>query len=134
MATTTDTAKLVPAEVAQQIADQAAAPDVTPLTETRVFNLLAAASYTDEEIGEMTGRRACYVGWRLDLLKLSQSGQDALNSGDLPINLAWHIARLSGPNQNLMVARWARGEFSSSRHAERYAECIYRDENSGLLA
>jgi hypothetical protein len=33
-----------------------------------------------------------------------------------------------------MVARWARGEFSSSRHAERYAECIYRDENSGLLA
>lgn len=66
--------------------------------------------------------------------KLIPAGQDALNAGDLPADLAQSIARLSEPNQGLMVARWTRGGFSSPRHAERYAEAIYRDENSGLSA
>ncbi|NDK24678.1 hypothetical protein FSY75_09355 [Streptomyces sp. TR1341] len=127
-------AKLIPAELAQQIADQAAVLDAAPLIEARVFHLLTIAGYAAEEIGELTGRRACYVGWRLDLLNLGQAGQDLLDAGDLPLNLAWSIARLSEPNQTLMLARWTRGEFSGSRHAERYAESIYRDENAGLSA
>ncbi|MFD3609032.1 hypothetical protein ACFWXA_13325 [Streptomyces atroolivaceus] len=65
---------------------------------------------------------------------LIPAGQDALEAGDLPADLAEAIARLGEVNQTLMVERWTRGGFSSARHAERYALAIYRDENSGLTA
>ncbi|MET9321968.1 hypothetical protein ABZX75_17500 [Streptomyces sp. NPDC003038] len=127
----TDTDKLIPAELAQQIADQATIPGISPIREAHVFNLLAMAGYTNPDIGSMIGRRASYVGWRLDLLQLTPAGQAALEGDRLPANLAWHIALLSEPNQFLMLVRWARGEFSSARHAERYARAIGDDENSG---
>ncbi|MGW6391181.1 hypothetical protein ACWFR1_11890 [Streptomyces sp. NPDC055103] len=65
---------------------------------------------------------------------LIPAGQNALDAGDLPAGVAQAIARLSEINQGLMVARWTRGGFSSARHAERYADAIHRDENSGLTA
>ncbi|MCX4458549.1 hypothetical protein OOK58_42305 [Streptomyces sp. NBC_01728] len=125
------TEKVIPGWMAQQIADLATELDIAPLREARIFQTLTTAGYTNEDISGMTGRRACYVGWRLDLFNLTERGQEELDAGRLPVNLAGYIALLSEPNQNLMLARWARGEFTSTRHAERYARAIAADETGG---
>ncbi|MER7740007.1 hypothetical protein ABTX34_17105 [Streptomyces sp. NPDC096538] len=124
------TDKVIPASLACRIAELATGTDVAPLVEARVFRVLTTAGYEQSEIGTMTGHRACYVGWRLDLLKLIAPAQTALENGDLPVNLASWIALLSEPNQTLMLARWLRGDFSGARHAERYARAIAEDETT----
>jgi hypothetical protein len=124
------TDKVIPSWMAQQIADLTAEDDIAPLREARLFRTLTTAGYTQEDISGMTGRRTCYIDWRLDLFKLIDAGQEALDSGRLPAGLASHIALLSEPNQTLMLARWLRGDFSSIRHAERYARAIAEDETT----
>ncbi|WP_228980175.1 hypothetical protein [Streptomyces sp. DH12] len=122
------TIKVIPPELAQRIADLATSTSATPLHEARIFVTLAAAGYTTDEIAGMAGRRPRYISWCLDLLGLLPSGQADLEAGRLPVTLAWHVARLSSANQNLLLVRWARGGFSSARHAERYARAIAADE------
>ncbi|PWI15998.1 hypothetical protein DI272_18880 [Streptomyces sp. Act143] len=99
-----------------------------PLREARAYSYLREAGFTVDDLALMADRRPAFIGWRLDLLKLCQRGQTALDAGEISWNLAWEIAQLSEPNQNLMLTRWARGEFTSSRHAERYARAIAADE------
>lgn len=99
-----------------------------PMSEARTYRYLLDAGFTVEDLALMADRRTAFIGWRLDLLNLCQRGQKALDAGEIPWNLAWEIAQLSEPNQNLMLARWARDEFTSSRRAERYARAIAADE------
>ena len=62
------------------------------------------------------------------LLNLTELGKRAMDEELLPVGLAWYIARLSEPNQQLMLNRWLRGDFESVCHAERYASAIQADE------
>jgi hypothetical protein len=130
MAATTE--KVIPSWMAQQIADLTTEDGIAPLREARLFLTLTTAGYTNDDISGMTGRRACYVGWRLDLFKLIAPAQEALDEERLPVNLASYIALLSEPNQTLMLARWLRGDFTSPRHAERYARAIAEDETASF--
>lgn len=122
------TAKLIPASTARLVAEEAAQHADAPIREGQVYAVLVAAGYTAHEIAELAGSNWNRVDLRLTLLNLADNGKNALEQGILPVGLAWHIARLSEPNQQLMLNRWARGDFKNARHAERYASAIHEDE------
>ncbi|MEV5007317.1 hypothetical protein [Streptomyces sp. NPDC055692] len=111
---------------------QAAKHEATPLREGQVYAFLVAAGYTANEIAELAGSNWNRVDLRLTLLDLVEEGKDALNEGFMPVGLAWCVARLSEPNQRLMLVRWLRGDFKNTRHAERHASAIYEDEQTVL--
>ncbi|MEU1853920.1 hypothetical protein ABZ499_32855 [Streptomyces sp. NPDC019990] len=111
-------------ELAQQIADEATKADVTPLQEAGIFRALATLGFTKDEIGGMTGRKAAYVGGRLSLFGLIQRGQDALNAGQLPVNLAGYIAQLGPAGQEAILDCWVGGEFGGARQAERHVRAM----------
>jgi hypothetical protein len=99
------------------------------MTEARIFHLLTKAGYSKQEIGDMTGHRACFVGWRLDLLTLCELGQQVLDAGALPVNLAWYIAKLGPVNQGVMLTRWELGQFSTCAEAEGHAKGLIGQED-----
>jgi ParB-like chromosome segregation protein Spo0J len=122
----TATHKLITTEIARAIIDGIDAD--APLREARTYKLLLDAGYDIEEIAGMTGRRPNFIGWRLDLLKLNRRGQATLEAGAITRNLAWAIAVLSPPNQNVMLNRWDRGEFANGRQGELAAKALRADE------
>ncbi|PWI15999.1 hypothetical protein DI272_18885 [Streptomyces sp. Act143] len=129
MTAATTTVKVLPADLAQKVADQATVEGVTPMQEAGIFNALRTAGYSNDEIGEMTGHRACFVGWRLDLLTLCELGQLTLEAGKLPVNLAGYIAKLGPVNQGVMLTRWELGQFATCMDAEKHAQGLIREES-----
>jgi hypothetical protein len=99
-----------------------------PLREARAYRYLLDAGFTIEDLAVMADRRPAFIGWRLDLLKLGRRGQAALDEGRIWWNFAWEIAQLSQPGQNVMLARFDRGEFASSKEAEQAARALAADE------
>ncbi|MEU2487066.1 hypothetical protein ABZ593_20965 [Streptomyces sp. NPDC012617] len=120
--------KLISAPLAAAIAQEAASQANTPLREAATLGVLAGAGYSAREIAGFTGAQWDRIDLRLALLDLIEAGKGAMHEGLLPVDLAGHIARLSEPNQQLMLNRWLRGDFRGERHAERYALAIYGDE------
>ncbi|MFJ6561931.1 hypothetical protein ACIQMV_19135 [Streptomyces sp. NPDC091412] len=126
------TAKLLPAHLAQAIAQEAVKHEAAPLREGQVYAVLVAAGYAAKEIAELAGADWNRVDLRLAPLDLVEEGKGALEQELLPVGLASYVARLSEPNQRLMLVRWLRGDFKNARHAERYASAIYEDEQTVL--
>ncbi|MFF5968236.1 hypothetical protein ACFY64_31835 [Streptomyces collinus] len=120
--------KLIPAHLARAIAEEAAKREATPMREGQVYAVLVAAGYDAHEIAELAGSNWNRVDLRLRLLDLADNCKTALEEGLLPIGLAWYVARLSAPNQQLMLNRWLRGDFDGAREAERFASAIHEDE------
>ncbi|WP_434593302.1 hypothetical protein [Streptomyces sp. A5-4] len=122
------TTKLIPTPLAEAIAKEAAQHEADPMREGQVLRVLVAAGYTPQEIAELAGSSWHRVDMCLTLLDLIDAGKGAMAEGVLPFSLAWFIARLSEPNQQLMLNRWLRGDFRNVSHAERYASAICADE------
>ncbi|MFJ6014486.1 hypothetical protein [Streptomyces sp. NPDC092952] len=120
--------KLISAHLAAAIAQEAAGLASTPLREAATLGVLVGAGYSAREIAGFTGTQWDHVELRLALLGLVDAGKGAMREGLLPVDLAGCIARLSEPNQQLMLNRWLRGDFRNVRHAERYALAIHGDE------
>ncbi|MGY3199747.1 hypothetical protein [Streptomyces sp. TE5632] len=119
----TATAKLLPARLAQQIADQINQPGVTPTTAARIFGLLIDAGYTAEEIGPMAGVHWARVFNRLALRNLSSDGQSMVDSGALSCESGYYVAQLSPQGQADMLTRIRNGEFAT----ENYIQCAALD-------
>ncbi|CAL9536654.1 hypothetical protein [Streptomyces sp. enrichment culture] len=124
------TAKLIPAELARAIAAEAANHHGNPVREGRVYAVLVAAGYDAHEIAELAGSNWNRVDLRLALLNLADNCMNALEQGLMPVGLAWYVARLSAPNQQLMLNRWLRGDFKNSIEASRVAGGILEDEQA----
>ncbi|MEU7092994.1 ParB/RepB/Spo0J family partition protein [Kitasatospora aureofaciens] len=115
--------------LAEQVAENAARADMTPMEEARGFKrLVDQHGYEPAEVAKMVGKSPQYVGWRIDLLKLSDAAQDALSKGHLPVGLSWYVAQLSADNQSRFLAKWARGEFKTVRDAEAFAQAARTEE------
>jgi len=122
--------KLMPAVAAQVIAEQVNEPGTRPLREARIYRLLTDAGYPAAEIAEMASKTPMKITIRMELLALGEAGQAALDSGTIPVGLAWYIARLSAPNQQLVLTRWTRGDYADAHEASDAAVAIYNDETS----
>ncbi|MEU6594275.1 hypothetical protein ABZ923_34575 [Streptomyces sp. NPDC046881] len=120
--------RLIPASLALAVAQEAAKHEDNPLREGQVYAVLVAAGYDAHEIAALASSTWERVDWCLGLLNLADNAKNALEQGELPRSLAGRIARLSEPNQQLMLNRWVRGDFKNARHAERYARAILEDE------
>lgn len=107
------TSKLIPARLAQQIADQIDQVGVTPMIEARIFGLLVDAGYTPEEIGPMVGVHWARVFNRLALRKLSSDAQGMVDRGALSGDSGYYIAQLSPQAQASMLTRIRNGEFAT---------------------
>ncbi|MFF4292123.1 DUF3560 domain-containing protein [Streptomyces vinaceus] len=114
--------------LAKQVAENVGRADMTPMEEAKSFKELEAAGYEIEEIGRMCGKSPAYVGWRIDLLKLCGSAQDALSKGLLGVNLAWYAAQLSDQNQMRFLSRYTKGGFNSDRDAEAFVKACRAEE------
>lgn len=114
--------------LAKQVAENVGRADMTAMEEAKSFKDLEKAEYTIEEIGRMCGKSPAYVGWRIDLLKLCDSAQDALAKGLLGVNLAWYAAQLSPQNQMRFLSRYTQGGFANDRDAEAFVKACRAEE------
>ncbi|MEU2487074.1 ParB/RepB/Spo0J family partition protein [Streptomyces sp. NPDC012617] len=114
--------------LAKQVAENVGRADMTPMEEAKSFKDLEKAGYEIEEIGRMCGKSPAYVGWRIDLLKLCDSAQDALAKGLLGPNLAWYAAQLSTQNQMRFLSRYTQGGFANDRDAEAFVKACRTEE------
>ncbi|WP_326694746.1 ParB/RepB/Spo0J family partition protein [Streptomyces sp. NBC_01766] len=117
-----------PELLAKQVAENVGRADMTPMEEAKSFKDLEKAGYTIDDIGEMCGKAPAYVGWRIDLLKLCDSAQDALAKGLLGVNLAWYAAQLSAQNQMRFLSRYTQGGFANDRDAEAFVKACRAEE------
>ncbi|MDH6189158.1 ParB/RepB/Spo0J family partition protein [Streptomyces sp. CZ24] len=114
--------------LAKQVAENVGRADMTPMEEAKSFKDLETAGYEIEEIGRMCGKSATYVGWRIDLLKLCDSAQDAMSKGLIGVNLAWYAAQLSERNQIRFLSRYTQGGFANDRDAEAFVKACRAEE------
>ncbi|MFC7791373.1 ParB/RepB/Spo0J family partition protein [Streptomyces cinereoruber] len=114
--------------LAKQVAENVGRADMTPMEEAKSFKDLEKSGYEVEEIARMCGKSPAYVGWRIDLLKLCDSAQDALAKGVLGVNLAWYAAQLSERNQMRFLSRYAQGGFANDRDAEAFVKACRAEE------
>ena len=114
--------------LAKQVAENVGRADMTPMEEAKSFKELETAGYEIEEIGRMCGKSPAYVGWRIDLLKLCASAQDAMSKGLLGVNLAWYAAQLSERNQIRFLSRYVQGGFANDRDAEAFVKACRAEE------
>lgn len=111
------------------VAENVGRQDMTELEEAKAFQRLVEKNgYTLDEVAAGVGRSTAYVGWRIDLLKLCPDAQDAMAKGHLPSALAWYVSKLSVPNQTRFLARYARGDFPSTRDAESFVNACRAEE------
>ncbi|MFD6100844.1 ParB/RepB/Spo0J family partition protein [Nocardiopsis flavescens] len=119
-----------------QIAENTARSDMSALEEAHAFaRAIIDEGRPLETVARAAGRSAAYVTWRMDLLQLTPTAQQAVNDGNLPTNLAWYMRNLSADAQNNLVTAWARGEFASARDAEAAAKArqLIEDNEQGEL-
>ncbi|QKW06958.1 ParB/RepB/Spo0J family partition protein [Streptomyces sp. NA04227] len=111
------------------VAENVGRADMTAMEEAGAFQQLIDDGYTIDEVAEGTGKSAAYIGWRIDLLKLAEPLQDAVNKGHLPIGVSWYVANISHENQMRFLAKWTRGDFSTKRDAEAFAQAVRSEED-----
>ncbi|WP_233534058.1 ParB/RepB/Spo0J family partition protein [Streptomyces murinus] len=114
--------------LAKQVAENVGRADMTAMEEAKSFRRLEKAEYTVDEIAEMCGKSAAYVGWRLDLLRLCEPAQEALGKGHLPVGMAWYVSQLSCDNQLRFLSKYARGAFANDRDAEAFVKAARAEE------
>jgi ParB/RepB/Spo0J family partition protein len=116
--------------LAKQVAENVGRADMTAMEEAKSFKRLADDPYlyTVDEIAEMCGKSAAYVGWRIDLLRLCEPAQEALGKGHLPVGMAWYVSQLSLDNQMRFLGKYARGAFANDRDAEAFAKAARTEE------
>lgn len=114
--------------LARQVAENVGRADMTPMEEAKSFQRLRDAEYSVDEVAEMCGKSAAYVGWRVDLLRLCDSAQEALGKGHLPVGLAWYVSRLSRDNQVRFLAKYANGKLGSDADAQSFAQAVRHEE------
>ncbi|MFI2434679.1 hypothetical protein [Streptomyces sp. NPDC018693] len=134
MAATITTFKLIPAHLAQQIADQIDQPGTTPMIEARIFGLLVDAGYTPEEIGPMTGVHWARVFNRLALRKLIKDAQGMVDRGAISGDSGYYIAQLRPEGQAGMLARIRKGEFATENDLRCAALDIQDTEEAAIPA
>jgi ParB/RepB/Spo0J family partition protein len=117
-----------PETLAKAVAENVGRADMTPMEEAKGFDRLVKLGYPIAEVAAMCGKSEPYVGWRIDLLKLALPVQEALSAGHMPVGLAWYVANLSADNQQRFLARWARGDFTTTRDAEAFAQACRAEE------
>ncbi|WP_433856689.1 ParB/RepB/Spo0J family partition protein [Streptomyces kronopolitis] len=111
------------------VAENVGRADMTAMEEANAFQQLVDDGYTIDEVAEGTGKSAAYVGWRLDLLKLCPTAQEAMSKGHLPPALAWYVSKLSTDNQSRFLAKYLRGAFSTTRDAEAFVNACRAEED-----
>ncbi|MGI5151408.1 ParB/RepB/Spo0J family partition protein [Plantactinospora sp. CA-294935] len=114
-----------------QVAENVNRADMTPMEESHAYQRLAAAGWEVEAIGKVFGKSSAYVGWRIDLRDLISDLQDLVAKGQMSVNVAWYVCRLSADQQRRFLVRWARGEFKSARDAEEFAKACKVAEDQG---
>ncbi|WP_371098431.1 ParB/RepB/Spo0J family partition protein [Streptomyces sanglieri] len=114
--------------LAMAVAENVGRADMTSMEEAKAFKRLEKAGFTVDEIAGRCGKSAAYVGWRMDLLRLCESAQDALGKGHLPVGMAWYVSQLSRDNQMRFLAKYARGAFANDRDAEAFVKAARAEE------
>ncbi|MGA5497738.1 ParB/RepB/Spo0J family partition protein [Streptomyces cinereoruber] len=114
--------------LARQVAENVGRADMTPMEEAESFKRLVDAEYTIDQVSEMVGKSASYIGWRIDLLRLCDSAREAVSKGHLTVGLAWYVSLLNTDNQMRFLVRHTRGEFKSVRDAEAFAQAARAEE------
>lgn len=117
------------------VAENAARADMTPMEEARAFQQLVDYGYDRPRIAAICGKSLDYVNVRLALVQLVPAAAEALCLGHLPVGLAWYVSKLGADSQHRFLAKWARGDFPTSREAESYVQaCRNAADQGGLFA
>jgi len=110
------------AALVAQVAENVNRVDMTAMEEAKAYARLKERGWEVQDIAELYGKSAAYVGWRVDLLNLVPELQELVAKGQLGVNAAWYVHKLSADQQRVFLKKFARGEFSDARDAEAYAK------------
>jgi ParB family chromosome partitioning protein len=105
-----------------QVAENVNRVDMNHMEEAKAYARLKEKGWEIGDIAELYGKSAPYVGWRIDLLGLVPELQELVAKGQLGVNAAWYVHRLSPDQQRVFLKKFARGDFSSPSDAEAYAK------------
>jgi ParB family chromosome partitioning protein len=120
-----------PSAFAGAVAENCARVRMRPMEEANAFGRLRDEyGYTIAEIADIAGTTPETVRYRLDLLLMIAPLQEALNKGHLQLGAAWYVAQLSRDAQSRFLTKMVRGEFTTARDAEAFAQaCRLRETN-----
>lgn len=113
--------------------------DLDPMEEARAYAKLAEQGMTNEQIADACGVAKFRVDWRLDLLTLCPSAQEAIRCGAMPPGPALELRRLTDPNvQANAVKAWlanpTMGHLPFKRKCIEWAERALDIKMEGLFA
>lgn len=110
------------AALVAQIAENVNRADMTPMEEAAAYSRLRERGWDVPDIAKVYGKSVPYVGWRIDLLHLVPELQELVAKGQLGVNAAWYVHKLSSDQQRVFLRKFVRGDFASPSDAEEYAK------------
>lgn len=102
--------------------------DMRTMEEARAYAAIIELGRTPAEVGAIFGKKDWYVSWRVDLLNLREDLADLVDRGQLNMNLARALSRLSLNGQASVMSRYNAGQFATADLAARYAAVVAAQE------
>jgi ParB/RepB/Spo0J family partition protein len=115
------------------IAENVNRRDMNPIEEAGAYQALIDRGRTVEEVAQLFGKTPQTIGYRVDLLRLDPPLQHLAATGNLSLNLAWYMARLTVNGQYEVNRKLTRGELKTDDEATRYATAVYLRETQAEL-
>ena len=107
--------------------------DPTPIENARAYDALRKSGLTISQIAEQTGKRHQYIRGRLELLKIDEEYQKALEVKEITIGQAGQMARLSSGGQHAFMKLIRKGKIKSNKDAEYAADAILDAEQQTAM-
>lgn len=108
----------------RSIAENVNREDMTVIEEADAYRKLIDQGWTIERIADLIGKRPQDIRWRLELEGLDPAVKAVVATGQIPVDLAWFMAQISGSRQIEVLNKWANGEFPNQAAAHAYCEAV----------
>ncbi|GHE11461.1 hypothetical protein GCM10010339_71420 [Streptomyces alanosinicus] len=109
--------------------------DMTPFEEARGYQRILdeEEGATIESVAADFGKTTTYVKLRLTLLELREEVAKHVEAGEIGTQAAVQIAALSHANQGAVLAKFARGEFTSDNEIVHFAYAMKQQQEQAVL-
>jgi ParB family chromosome partitioning protein len=107
--------------------------DFDPIEEGKAYKALLDTGKSFQEVGDLFGKPGGVVKFAIELLDLREDIQPLVASRQMPLYTAWHMSRLTLPNQAVMLAKLNAGELPTDDAAVRFAKALKMKEDSPSL-
>jgi ParB family chromosome partitioning protein len=110
------------------VTENVARRDMTMIEEGHAYAAIVALGREVADVAALFGKEPWAIQWRIDLLNLREDLQELVARGQLNLNLARNLSRLSLAGQGTVMRRYTAGEFATADVANRFALALIATE------